>query len=783
MLGCGMPPFPDGHPRPGLSRIVRYGPKRGAWYRLYEHIGRDGKSYISGAFGWWGKIDATKIEPDLSALPAPDRSAMLRRQREAADREESRRAERAHNAANRARQQWQGAEPNTGPWPYLDRKRVTPEAVRCVGDGTLLVPMHRVDGDAALVGLQKIAPDGSKRYTRGMAKEGSACRLGSLLPVDPIRVVMIGEGYATCRSVRMALREKTCVYVAFDAVGLLPVARAVRQRYPDAHILMLADDDYLTEGNPGVTRATVAADAVGRADGKASVVIPRFRERVDKLTDFNDLHVAEGLAAVEAQLLPAVINALRLLAGAQVDHEEPAAPRDPAEPSGPPPGHPAARDDEASVPPAAGRGASSEVRLSKSGQGGAKPTLGNVTEILAKDEHWRGVLALNEFSGDVVKLRPPPFDFGAAGPWVDMDDIRTMTWLEAVYGLVPKKETVIDAVREVSSRKTYHPVRDWLKAQVWDGIERLETWAIDCLGAPDTPYVRSASKKWMVQAINRIFVPGCKADNVLILEGEQGARKSTALRKLAVDWYTDTPLKIGDKEAYLLIQGVWIVELAELDSFSRADSSAAKLFFSQNENHYRPWYGIRPIKVKRQCVFAGTVNNDNYLKDDTGNRRYWPIRCGKIDIPLLESVVPQLWAEARNVFETQKDFKYWVDVEEKALFEEEQAERYVSDVYTDVIRKWMAEPEVRMEMDSKEFGGFGMDDIMKRALRFDTPRMTRAEGMRVGHCLRELGFVRMRASVKGTKERPWVYRLRSRVDQRVDSATEKVGTPDEDLPI
>jgi putative DNA primase/helicase len=298
MRGHGLPEFPGGLPRVNTAAIVRYGPKKRAWYRLHEFQGRNGKTFIAGAYGLWGAVEATKIESDWSGM---DESERLRIERAQAEREAKERAKRerlANFAAYRAKRQYREAL-DIGPCPYLERKGVTLERrLKVLEDGTLLVPAWRFDETPPrVVGVQKIAADGTKRFNRGMAKAGSACLLGKPKEGEPI---LIAEGVATALSARMALDRKCAVYVAFDAGNLEAVTRTARALHPSSPLVICADDDWQTEGNPGRAYAERAMHAV---DG-AWVVFPVFAAegREKGWTDFNDLHAQVGLASVAEQL-------------------------------------------------------------------------------------------------------------------------------------------------------------------------------------------------------------------------------------------------------------------------------------------------------------------------------------------------------------------------------------------------------------------------------------------------------------------------------------------------
>lgn len=323
MCADGMPPFPQGLPLTNTARIVRYGPKKKAWYRLYEVRGRNGKAYVHGAYGIFGALDSTKIRTDWAGLDEADRKRLENEQRAAAQREEEKRQARAGNAANRARQQYMAAA-HEGKSPYLERKGVEPEkSVRYFDDGTLLVPMVRYDYDRPkLMGLQKISPAGEKRFTKGMAKDGTACLLGGKPKEgDPM---LLAEGLATGLSIRMAINKAHPLFVAFDCGNLVLTARILREKYPKSPILVCADDDFRTicdrhqrEGaqfpmdpggdrpfwcrcNPGATKAMEAVSAVGNAH----FIRPEFSGRAPDAgwTDFNDLHQAEGLETVARQI-------------------------------------------------------------------------------------------------------------------------------------------------------------------------------------------------------------------------------------------------------------------------------------------------------------------------------------------------------------------------------------------------------------------------------------------------------------------------------------------------
>lgn len=262
MRAAGMPDFPHGHPMVNAGRIVRYGPKKKAWYRLYEFRANNGQFVVGGDYGCWGEIPSSKIEIDWKGIVQEEREQLQRERAETEAREQAKRAERARFASGRARSQWDSARTAkpANVETYLDRKGVEHvKGLRYFADGTVLVPMIRYDiteaqesaegyaGPRRLVGLQKIAPDGAKLFNKGMAKDGAACRLGNAPKAGEL--ILISEGLATGLSVSMALKHKHPVFVAFDAGNLPLVAAILRKLHPTSPILFCADDDAYLESS------------------------------------------------------------------------------------------------------------------------------------------------------------------------------------------------------------------------------------------------------------------------------------------------------------------------------------------------------------------------------------------------------------------------------------------------------------------------------------------------------------------------------------------------------
>lgn len=691
-----------------LTRVKAEGDKgaeKTGWYVAYEHRADDGQTLILGSFGNWRLGEKQNIKPKGIKLSDTDRELMRARQEEAKRKQSEAQERAASRAAKRAAGMWSRM-PEKGDSAYLQRKQIIGFGVRYAPrSGSVLIPMRNAKG--RIVGLQVIYPKKREDLGRdktywpyGVAKEGAYHLIGP--HPEPGEPILVAEGYATGASLHMA--TGLAVAMAFDAGNLLPVGKALREQFPARPLIFCADDDWKTKRpngdswNPGVETAEKAATILG---GQA--VVPVWPgERGDKDTDFNDLHIAAGMEEVRRQVM-------------------------------------------AVVRPAAQGGWKDKLQRSESGA--LHPHAYNVQLILGNDERWAGVVAINEFSSKIVKRRTAPYG-GTAGEWSDLDDARVVMWLAEQYNLRVRAPAVVEAVSVVAAENAWHPVRQYLDGLEWDGRGRLDFWLTAALGVEASSYSLKVGVRWLISAVARIMSPGCKADSVLILEGAQGAGKSTALSVLGAEWFMDSPFSLGDKDAYQAIRGKWIVELGELDSFNKAESTKAKQFFSAYIDTYRESYGRRTIDVPRQCVFAGTTNQDEYLKDTTGNRRYWPVLCQAVDLDYLRENRDQLWAEA--VARWRAGERWWVDRSEADEFAEQQDARYMVDAWEHPIRTWLEQPE-RTELITG-------DKIFGEALNLDLGHWGKPEQMRVGHIMHRLGWKRKRMPAAGRSGiRPWGY--------------------------
>jgi predicted P-loop ATPase len=394
--------------------------------------------------------------------------------------------------------------------------------------------------------------------------------------------------------------------------------------------------------------------------------------------------------------------------------------------------------------------------------GKPKGVLANAITAFRKAPEWVGVLAFNEFSNAVVTVNPAPWK-GTGVEWTDQEDRLAANWLQHA-GILVSVEVAGQAVQTVARDHRVHPVRKYLDGLLWDGTKRIDTWLSEYLGASLNPYVEAVGACWLISAMARVFEPGCKADCCLILEGEQGIRKSTALKTLAGEWFTDELAELGSKDASLQTRGIWIIEIAELGSLTRADVGKIKSFMSRTTDRFRPPYSKRLIESKRQCIFAGSVNHSTYLRDETGSRRFWPVRCGEIRIKELARDRDQLWAEA--VARYRAGSVWWLNsVELNRAAEQEQAARYEGDPWDELITDWITHPKQRVDevgQPIKPFtsmsGSVTVSDILLHCIGKCQEQWTQTDKTRVARCLRSIGWERYRDR---QLDMGWRYRPRT----------------------
>lgn len=366
-----------------------------------------------------------------------------------------------------------------------------------------------------------------------------------------------------------------------------------------------------------------------------------------------------------------------------------------------------------------------------------------IMENVAFEHGSEELFRYNEFSGALVYGMHTPWGGEVGRSLKDIDLIRMKSYLANTFRIEPALSLISEVANEIGYKNKFHPVRTYLNSLRWDGKPRVDTWLRDHLGgdAPE-PYLSAVSRKVLVAMVARVMEPGCKFDQVMILEGFQGKGKSTALRHLAGDqWFTDAHVNFKDKDAVLALQSHWIVELGELSGMRKADVDLLKEFISRQTDKIRVPYGKLPENFPRQCIFIGTTNRDEFLKDETGNRRYWPVRVSRYDFHSIMEVRDQLFAEARVAWEFGEPL-YLECEQANAIAVEQQEQRLESDILVEQIanffeREGKKDPVTEQAFNVEEFT---LAEIFADGGPLAGQKDGRPEQLRAAQALRRLGY-------------------------------------------
>lgn len=380
--------------------------------------------------------------------------------------------------------------------------------------------------------------------------------------------------------------------------------------------------------------------------------------------------------------------------------------------------------------------------LSTDAKGNTIATASNALTILSNDHELRGTLARNVFTAECVLTKPLPAAISNIAPqpggyprqWTESDVFLMQAYLHRFYSSQFSFEMAGRAMAAVASASSFHPVLQWIEAQIWDRNPRIDAWLINAFATDDTPYVRAIGAKFLIAGVRRIRSPGCQFDHMPVLEGAQGIGKSKACRALFGDhWFTDDmPHDFKNKDSPQALLGVWGVELSEVAQItsSKAEVETIKAFLSRRIDRFRPPYGRGFILQPRQGLFIGTTNRSDWLSDETGNRRFWPVQCATADPQWVAVNRDQLWAEAAAREATGEAI--WLDTADlQAEASIEQEKRLEDDV-------WL--PEVRTFLSGKLTAQIG--DVLT-GIGVPRQNQDKRTQMRIARIMRAVSWVRV----------------------------------------
>jgi putative DNA primase/helicase len=663
MQAAGFNPGPIEAGTPGFVRFDAPGDKKGKRNGFYKLALGD---WPTGWFGDWkdpsGQVQWAWHESQGITLSDADRRKVqqerARLKAEASQARELRQMEVAEEASKR----WGKSSADVEGHPYLDRKQIeVPRGLRVhtAGDGTALltVPMYAFDmaGKTQLIGLQHIGPDGDKRFMASQRVEGGFFSIKG----DPAMMVVC-EGVATAFSIWQA--TGLSVVAAFNAGNLIQVVKDLMRWRSHATLLIAADNDEIApldwaekgQGRPWVNAGVVKGEAAAKL-AACRWIVPIFTDGPGRdRTDFNDLWVREGKQAVAGQVLGAYrsIEAETSEPGAEIVDIE--------------------RTQDESW-----RGL---IPMTSTGSLDGN----NVEGVAVMIQHHRLLkdrLRYNQFTKEIELDGNGMEDYHVA-------QFRRIMHQERLKG---RKADVQDEMQGEARRNGYDPLVEYLTTPVWDLMPRLDTFCSKYLGTEQTEYTRAVGRAFLIGAVARALDPGCKNDTMLVLEGPQGIGKSTAARYLFGDrFFTDNLPDFHSKDSFQQLQGSWCIEVAELSALSKAEVKDVKQFLSRLVDKFRAPYERLPMSIKRRSVFIGTVNPEDvgYLRDPTGNRRFWPIECGAIDTDAILLDRDQIWAEAVIAFRSGE--KWFLTDEAAEQAREEQAKRGERHPWEELIRSYVA---------------------------------------------------------------------------------------------
>lgn len=627
---------------------------------------------------------------------------------------------------------------------YLKRKNCDVNGARFY-KGLVTIPAYK---DGKISTLQFISDAGDKRFVENGSLEGGYFPIAT--SVESKEILLLCEGFSTGDSIRKATNLP--VICCFNAGNLKPVAQAMRIKYPNAQIVFCADNDEFTEINGVLTNiGIIKAQQAAAAIGGATVIFPEFpNNNPDKFSDFNDAYIALGVEYVKNRI-EAVINKN------EASSMGGGLPNLVVQPASDNPAH-----QIANMPIAAEDNWREQLVYDDKGNL-AKNNVKNGALFLLNHETLKKAFVYDEFHMEVMTQRDitggnSKFE---VHPLNDSDIMQMVLFFER-YGLLKDERKISALINYIARCNPINPARDYFDSLKWDGVERLESWLVDAFGAPEPQeYLGAIGKKWMTAAVKRVYQPACKFDHMLMLEGLQGAGKSSALELLAAfgekierpyleqpekSYYTDalTFDAMGDKDCMLLTAGAIIVVLEELVGKSKRNDDDIKRWITLRSDKGRLPYARSVTEMKRQFVLAGTTNNSDYLRDSTGNRRYWCLNVTKVDKKYINDSREQLWAEA--VMWHKQGIYLGLEGNELKLAEIEQKKRLEEDVWEKAVE------DALLEFYGRKFETQELLTRMNLPLKDQDARAA----LRVKNILKNLGYNNAPVWMDGKTQRRWV---------------------------
>ena len=381
-----------------------------------------------------------------------------------------------------------------------------------------------------------------------------------------------------------------------------------------------------------------------------------------------------------------------------------------------------------------------------------RKTLRNAINYLYLEDELKGTVKYNEFTGDLEIPKMLPWGKPQDKCWTDTDAVLLKYHLAKKVRVEFSTALLWEALYAAGNRFAYHPIQEHIRSFKWDGTARLDTWLSEYCGVVQNGYSAAVGRKLIIGMIARIFNPGVKFDYCLILEGAQGIGKSTICSILGGGWYGDIVLDPHARDTVDAIRGKWVVELSEMEVTRRADAQALKAFISRTTDRARLAYERTTKDFPRQCVFVGTINPDEmgYLSDNTGNRRFWPVKCGgNFDLEAFQKVRDQLIAEGYQAFKKGEALYLKGNVAQMA--EIEQNKRRHVDPWQDVVEDWL-------EAEGKEVRELSMHQVYELILGGNIKNVSRAEQCRIGRILADMGWYKSRPLRGGSRQYVYIRR-------------------------